>query len=286
MAGLPFHILDVFTTGQPMSGNQLLVVEDHDEVLSTAAMQQIAAEIGFAESAFVRRPAESCSASVRIFTTDHEVPQAGHPIIGLSEIIGSSLDVNEFSMMTKKGPIRVQRRHNEWFASQDPCEWLGTASASSVASLLDDPHSVALSAKAYPIGSTCGLPYALVAVSEEAVLDTLLIEPTKPPRAFQVQCDLPNDLAVYFYFRTGESTVRARMFCHEGGQWIEDVATGSAAGPLAAHLAPFEGVITQGSARRAHIRVNSTSRENARIEVGGAVLRVASGTWTAIPTTE
>jgi predicted PhzF superfamily epimerase YddE/YHI9 len=68
-----------------------------------------------------------------------------------------------------------------------------------------------------------------------------------------------------------------------GGRWIEDVATGSAAGPLAAHLAPFHGTFAQGSTRRAHIRVKSTAREGARVEIGGGVLRVASGTWTAIP---
>lgn len=101
--GLPFHILDVFTTGRPMSGNQLLVVEDRNDTLSTEAMQQIAAEIGFAESAFVRSPTGGCAATVRIFTTDAEVPQAGHPIIGLSEVVGSGVDASEFAMMTNKG---------------------------------------------------------------------------------------------------------------------------------------------------------------------------------------
>jgi len=66
-------------------------------------MQQIAAEIGFAESAFVRSPTGGCAATVRIFTTDAEVPQAGHPIIGLSEVVGSGVDASEFAMMTNKG---------------------------------------------------------------------------------------------------------------------------------------------------------------------------------------
>ena len=110
-------------------------------------MQQIAAEIGFAESAFVRSPTGGCAATVLIFTTDAEVrhtctldcrdscclhgfpghrpttscvcaraeletfpgpfraqvPQAGHPIIGLSEVVGSGVDGSEFAMMTNKG---------------------------------------------------------------------------------------------------------------------------------------------------------------------------------------
>jgi trans-2,3-dihydro-3-hydroxyanthranilate isomerase len=286
MPGLPFSILDVFTTGQSMSGNQLLVVEDHADTLSTAAMQQIAKEIGFAESAFVRKPSGGCAAAVRIFTIDAEVPQAGHPIIGLSEVIGTSLAAEEFTMMTLKGPISVRRgARSTWFASQDPCEWLGMASASSVASLLnaDSTSTLVDCGASHPIGSTCGLPYALVAMPSEEALETLSVSPTAPREAFQAQCHLANGLALYFYFRTGESAVRTRMFCHEGGQWVEDVATGSAAGPLAAHLAPFQGTFTQGSTRRAHIEVKSTSREGARVDIGGAVLLVASGTWTAIP---
>ena len=34
MATLPFHLLDVFTTGAAMTGNQLLVVEDWDDTLT------------------------------------------------------------------------------------------------------------------------------------------------------------------------------------------------------------------------------------------------------------
>ena len=292
--GLPFHILDVFTNGEPMSGNQLLVVEDREDTLSTAAMQKIAKEIGFAESAFVRKPAEGTAASVRIFTTDQEVPQAGHPIIGLSEVVGRGLDAaavdaqdctKAFAMQTRKGPITVRQiADGQWFASQDPAEWLGFASKQSVAVLLQGPvDAVALIGDAFPIGSTCGLPYALVSMASEAALDGLDVNPAASPEAFFSQCDLPNPLAIYFYFRTSDTTVRTRMFCHEGGLWIEDVATGSAAGPLAAHLAPIRALFMQGSSRRAHIHVNTTARERARIDIGGAVLRVAHGTWTAIP---
>ena len=69
------------------------------------------------------------------------------------------------------------------------------------------------------------------------------------------------------------------MFCHEGGRWVEDVATGSAAGPLACLLAPFDGTFTQGASRRAKIEVVATRATGARIRVGGSVARVASGTW-------
>ena len=289
--GLPFHILDVFTTGRPMSGNQLLVVEDHEDTLSTEAMQAIAKEIGFAESAFVRKADTSsfsaAVASVRIFTIDEEVPQAGHPIVGLSEIVGSSVEAKKFTMLTKKGPIVVRQgaAGNEWFASQDPCDFMGNVSAASVKALLSHGASDLNAYPDFKCGSTCGLPYALVPMQSEAALDALVINPAAPPEDFQRQCDLPNGLALYFYYRNGEASFRTRMFCFEGDRWIEDVATGSAAGPLAAFYAPFTGTFTQGSTRRAHIRVKSTTRDS-RVEVGGAVLRVASGEWAAIPTNE
>ena len=280
-SALPFHILDVFTDeAEASSGNQLLVVEDRADVLTSDAMQAIAAEIGFAESAFV------CSAgAVRIFTIDEEVPQAGHPIIGLAEIVGgpSSVRGKHICLRTKKGPIDVKSgQPSSWFMSQDAPEWLGHASRLAVASILvqRDGHESKLVGSAFPIGSTCGLPYALVPVTTEAALDALAVDAGASPERLLAECTaLPNGLAVYFYHRTGTQSCRTRMFCHEGGRWVEDVATGSAAGPLACHLAPISACFTQGSARRAKIQVNAAKREGARVEVGGSVRRVASGRW-------
>ena len=229
---LPFTIVDVFTTGEAMTGNQLLVVEDRADSLSDSAMQCIAAEIGFAESAFVRS-----NDSVRIFTIDEEVPQAGHPIIGTAEVVGGPCAApgRQLTLVTRKGPISVRSgaAGGTWFASQDPPVWLGHASRSSVGTVLRS-GAERLVGESFAIGSTCGLPYALVPVATRAALDDLTIDAAAPPGALQAQCtELANGLALYFYVRTGASSCRTRMFCHEGGRWVEDVATGSAAGPLA-----------------------------------------------------
>lgn len=283
---LPFHIVDVFTIGDGgASGNQLLVVDDRKESLSDSEMQAIAAEIGFAESAFVRS-----SGGVRIFTIDEEVPQAGHPIIGLSEIIGGpcSYAGKQMTLLTKKGPVAVESGGaSTWFMSQDPPQWLGSASKGSVALLLK-AGAESLVGETFPIGSTCGLPYALVPVASASALDALEISPGASAVDFQAQCtELSNGLAVYFYTARhgagGGTSYRTRMFCHEGGLWVEDVATGSAAGPLACHLAPCEAAFTQGSSRRATIHVSAPSREGARVRVGGAVERVACGRWKPRP---
>ena len=231
MATLPFHLLDVFTTGAAMTGNQLLVVEDKGDTLTDTSMLAIAKEIGFAESAFVR------SSNVRIFTIDMEVPQAGHPVLGLAEIVaGAGLESGgSVTLVTKKGPITVRFDSNtntntdgttdstsdsegdtgtgRWTASQDPAEWWPDLAYTEVAARLHSTQANAITGGvgvSFPVGSTCGLKYALVPVASEEALDTLVVDPSADP--------MPDpDVWLYFYHRTAEDAVRTRMFCHEGG---------------------------------------------------------------------
>ncbi|MFZ0214149.1 MAG: PhzF family phenazine biosynthesis protein [Candidatus Acidiferrales bacterium] len=73
--------LDVFTT-KPFAGNPLAVVTDGDG-LTAAQMQAVAREMNLAETVFVQRPTNNRAlARLRIFTTTHELPLAGHPVIG------------------------------------------------------------------------------------------------------------------------------------------------------------------------------------------------------------
>lgn len=75
------YTLDVFTT-KPYSGNPLAVVADGDG-LSQARMQDIAREMNLSETVFVQKPtSDRALARLRIFTTTRELPLAGHPVIG------------------------------------------------------------------------------------------------------------------------------------------------------------------------------------------------------------
>jgi len=75
------YTLDVFTT-KPYAGNPLAVVTDGDG-LSTRTMQAIAKEMNLAETVFVQKPtSDRALARLRIFTTEQELPLAGHPVIG------------------------------------------------------------------------------------------------------------------------------------------------------------------------------------------------------------
>lgn len=73
--------LDVFTT-KPFAGNPLAVVTDGDG-LSTRTMQAIAKEMNLSETVFIQKPTtDRALARLRIFTTEEELPLAGHPVIG------------------------------------------------------------------------------------------------------------------------------------------------------------------------------------------------------------
>ncbi|WP_424930397.1 PhzF family phenazine biosynthesis protein [Amaricoccus tamworthensis] len=76
-----FMQCDVFSQ-QPTRGNALAVVLD-GEGLTDAQMQEFAAWTNLAETTFVFRPTvPDADYHVRIFTTEHEMPFAGHPTLG------------------------------------------------------------------------------------------------------------------------------------------------------------------------------------------------------------
>ena len=73
--------LDVFTT-KPFAGNPLAVVTDGDDI-SKERMQAVAREMNLSETVFVQKPTNNRAlARLRIFTTERELPLAGHPVIG------------------------------------------------------------------------------------------------------------------------------------------------------------------------------------------------------------
>ena len=77
----PFKQVDVFTT-TPYRGNPVAVVMD-GEGLSTEEMQQFANWTNLSETTFLLPPTDpAADYRVRIFTTEVELPFAGHPTIG------------------------------------------------------------------------------------------------------------------------------------------------------------------------------------------------------------
>jgi trans-2,3-dihydro-3-hydroxyanthranilate isomerase len=76
-----YYTLDVFTT-KAFAGNPLAVITDGDG-LTRDRMQAVAREMNLSETVFVQRPSVNRAlARLRIFTTERELPLAGHPVIG------------------------------------------------------------------------------------------------------------------------------------------------------------------------------------------------------------
>jgi len=83
---LPFKQVDVFTQA-PFFGNPVAVVLSA-EMLSSAAMQRIAAWTNLSETTFVLPPSSTqADYRLRIFTPKQELPFAGHPTIGSAHAV-------------------------------------------------------------------------------------------------------------------------------------------------------------------------------------------------------
>ncbi len=119
MQELDYFIVDVFTD-TALAGNPLAVVMDSVE-LSTERMQAIAREFNLSETTFVQRRALAIEqvegVRVRIFTTQEELPFAGHPTLGTASILKlhapETMRGDTFLLAENVGlvPVRFEERH-------------------------------------------------------------------------------------------------------------------------------------------------------------------------------
>lgn len=124
---LPFHIVDVFAE-QKYQGNQLAVFE-YDGSIATETMQAMAKEINFAETTFINTKTSTPEGGydVRIFTTEQEIPFAGHPTLGTAFIIREQIikqPVSQVVLNLKVGKIPVDFVGDKlWMQQINPIFW-------------------------------------------------------------------------------------------------------------------------------------------------------------------
>jgi trans-2,3-dihydro-3-hydroxyanthranilate isomerase len=86
---LDYYVVDVFTDA-PLAGNPLAVVSNTAN-LTPEHMQAIAREFNLSETTFVERRSlvqeREEGVRVRIFTTQEELPFAGHPTLGTASVL-------------------------------------------------------------------------------------------------------------------------------------------------------------------------------------------------------
>ena len=275
MPTLRYVVADVFTD-RPLAGNQLAVFTDGRD-LDESTMQALAREMNLSETVFVLPPSEGGHARIRIFTPASELPFAGHPVLGSAFVLAAPLQLGEIRLETGSGvvPIALEREGARivfgWMSQPVP-RWEPFQSSDELLALLGVESQ--LPVELYHLGPS----FAYVALEDEN--EVAALEPD--PRALVRLTD-----AGVSCFAGSGTRWKTRMFAPAQGV-PEDPATGSAAGPLAVHLARHGRIafgdeieISQGVEIRRpstlHARVSGEGDRIDRVEVGGSAVVVARG---------
>jgi len=279
-----FLIAGVFT-GTPLEGNQLGIFPDA-RGLSADLMQKAAREMNFSETVFFLPPEDPASADarVRIFTPGSELPFAGHPTLGSAWVLGELLGKDTVTLQLGVGLVPVELERDPASGeitfgrmSQPLPELAGPFSRADelMAALGTAPADGALPVEVYVNGPV----NAYVEFADEATVVALAPDMHK-------LAALPVNVSC---FAQTEAGVITRMFAPALGV-TEDPATGSAAGPLAVHLARHGRIafgeeieIRQGAQVNRpsvlHAQVDGTPERIERVLVGGQAVLVARGEY-------
>ena len=214
---LDFVIADVFTAA-PFTGNQLAVFVDGDAV-PAELRQVLAREIGFSETTFVLT-----GDHVRIFTPGTELPFAGHPVLGTAYVLAQQRAVRAVELTTGLGvvPLTFDERGRGTMAQPLPTmrAWDGDTA--------ELCRALGVDGSELPIDEYDNGPRHLyVVLRDEEQVAALQPDLGRLARlgALNVSC-----------VAGAGAQYKSRMFAPGIGV-AEDPATGSAAGPLAVHLA-------------------------------------------------
>jgi trans-2,3-dihydro-3-hydroxyanthranilate isomerase len=304
---LDYQIVDVFTE-TALLGNGLAVVFD-TAGLATERMQAIAREFNLSETTFIQRLAAETEkregVRVRIFTTQEELPFAGHPTLGTASVLKlcapEAFDGDTITLALNVGPVPVRFKSGTLFGEmtqRDPefGDELDPATVASLAGLNADD----LYAAAPPQVVSTGTAFAIVALRSHEALSRLRVDqeratkylrehggrwfyvlgPTGAPHSIGT----PGPAAARGPGGAGNPDWRARMQFYGG----EDPATGSAAGCAISYLV-HHGVV--GSSQQIHVQQGveigrtsdlflSADRDSGRVRnvrVAGSTVRVAKG---------
>jgi trans-2,3-dihydro-3-hydroxyanthranilate isomerase len=272
----PYVVADVFTE-RPLKGNPVAVFTAGQDV-PAELMQAIARETNLSETVFVLPAEQGGDAKVRIFTPAIELPFAGHPILGTAYVLGQSSDNDVISLETGKGvvPVALTReggRITSGRMTQPVPTWEVFAGAGELLSALGVRYSL-LPVEVY----TNGPQHLYVMLDTPDVVAAL-----RPDLSILAQ--LP-EIGVSCFAGSGTEW-KTRMFGPSLGV-PEDPATGSAAGPLAVHLARHRKIqfgqditISQGAEihrpSTLYARVEGEGERIDKVEVAGSAVIVAHG---------
>jgi trans-2,3-dihydro-3-hydroxyanthranilate isomerase len=242
-------------------------------------MQRTARELNFSETVFFLPAERGGDARVRIFTPSRELPFAGHPVLGSAFVLGEMLGTAAVRLETGLGLVPVELERNGDFITfgrmQQPIP---------VPEPFEHPAelltALGVARSGLPVEAYVNGPrHVYVELASEA--DVAALKPD-----FRALGDLP--ICVNCFAGRGPRW-KTRMFAVFEGV-AEDPATGSAAGPLAVHLARHGRIgfgeeieIRQGEEigrpSRLYARVDGSADRIERVLVGGSAVIVARGEY-------
>ena len=280
---------DVFSS-KPLEGNSLAVFSDA-RGLTDSEMQAIAKEMNLSETTFIlpRDPAteRECGIRVRIFTTEEELPFAGHPTLGTAFALRGDSGQSQIVLALNVGkvPVRFEEK-----AGQPPFGEM--TQVDPVFGLQHDGETVARATglrvedfdSALPIETvSTGVPFIITPLRSLAVIKDLRLQLDRGAEY------LDKTGGKFFYFVSREtvdpaSTLHARMLFYNG----EDPATGSAAGCTAAWMVAHRVVeadrqvlieqgIEIGRPSRIFVRASLSDNRIVNVRVGGNAVEVIRG---------
>lgn len=288
-----FVQVDVFSS-RPLEGNPLAVFTDA-RGLSDTEMQALAREMNLSETTFIF-PRDAAvererGVQVRIFTTQEELPFAGHPTLGTATVLrsmGAHAGAREIALDLKVGKIPVvftdspgsvalaemRQRDPEFGALLQPAV-VADLSGLEVADIAPEASIQVVST---------GVPFAIVPVTTLRAVQGIRLD----WRRLQESAGQAGG-AFSFYFVTRETEDRAarlhaRMIFSNG----EDPATGSAAGCCAAWMVqhgvamPDEQVLIEQGIEihrpsRIFVRASRSGDRVTNVRVSGNVVEVLRG---------
>ena len=287
--GFDYQIVDVFTE-TALKGNGLAVVFD-SVGLATERMQAIAREFNLSETTFIQRRDLSTElregVRVRIFTTQEELPFAGHPTLGTASVLKLSApealegDTLRLALNVGTVPIRFQpdglfgemtQRDPEFGAELDPA----------TVARLTGLNTGDLTDSAPPQVVSTGTAFAIVALRSHRAIARLRVD--QEPATDYLRAH--GGRWFYVLGPTGGTNPewRARMQFNGG----EDPATVSAAGCAISYLvryvldAPGTQIHVQqgieiGRASDLFLAADMVEARVRNVRVAGSTVRVAKG---------
>jgi len=283
---LEFRHVDVFSR-ELLSGNGLIVFETSEGLLP-GMMQALTREMRQFESIFLMPTAEPNVVRARIFTMEEELAFAGHPILGAASVLHEkrspeSRTASWTIKLPQKTVLTTTTREKSWYRAemdQGTAEFGRTLSLEESKSFLQALNlRKAQIAQQFPLQRvSTGLPYLIVPILH-GLENARIVQP-----GFEA---LLATVGAKFVYVLDVHRREGRTWDNQG--LVEDVATGSAAGPAGAYLVRHrlsesgqELVLTQGRfvgrPSFLFVTVRDSGNEKLDVYVAGDVRLIARGT--------